>query len=256
MSETPINRGFVKLDTGIVDSSLWFQDHDVLRVWLAFLAKADKTGYVRVASKAMAHLCMVSTERLEAIVAILEAPDEGSRTPDHDGRRIESVDGGWRILNYQKYRESGGSTERVRKHRERLKQNETECNVTKRVKRPESESDTESEEKIQSGTSSEEAGQGVLDFVVKGKPHSWSLPKQKLQQWEELYGDGMDVMFELRKARQWCEDNPPKRKTARGMTKFLSGWLERANNRGTGKAPARGDVSTGPDKHLEEQYGG
>jgi hypothetical protein len=33
------------------------------------------------------------------------SPDKYSRTPDDEGRRIEVIDGGWRLLNYGKYRE-------------------------------------------------------------------------------------------------------------------------------------------------------
>jgi hypothetical protein len=38
-------------------------------------------------------------------LSILLAPDPDSRTKDHDGRRIEAIEGGWLILNYLKYRE-------------------------------------------------------------------------------------------------------------------------------------------------------
>lgn len=33
---------------------------------------------------------------------------------------------------------------------------------------------------------------------------------------------------ELAKARAWCVANPGKRKTARGVGKFLNGWMDRA----------------------------
>ena len=32
------------------------------------------------------------------------SPDQYSRTQDHEGRRIEAVEGGWRLLNHAKYR--------------------------------------------------------------------------------------------------------------------------------------------------------
>jgi hypothetical protein len=32
------------------------------------------------------------------------SPDPDSRTPEHEGRRIEVIDGGWRLLNHEKYR--------------------------------------------------------------------------------------------------------------------------------------------------------
>ncbi len=54
---------------------------------------------------------------------------------------------------------------------------------------------------------------------------------------------GLDVEGECRKALQWTRDNPTRRKTARGMPKFLFGWLERAQN--GGRFPQRGDVIMG-----------
>lgn len=95
---------FAKLDSGIVDSTLWMQPHDVLRVWIAMLAKADALGFVRASVPSMAHLCMVPIDRMEQIVAILAAPDKYSRTSVDGGRRLREVGGGWEIVNYQAYR--------------------------------------------------------------------------------------------------------------------------------------------------------
>jgi len=43
-------------------------------------------------------------QQCHAALTCLEAPDEYSRTREHDGRRIEEIDGGWRLLNHGKYR--------------------------------------------------------------------------------------------------------------------------------------------------------
>ena len=39
----------------------------------------------------------------EALASFL-APDPYSRSKEHDGRRIEEVDRGWRLLNYERFR--------------------------------------------------------------------------------------------------------------------------------------------------------
>jgi hypothetical protein len=120
--------GYSKLDCGIVDSSLWEMPHEYLRVWIAMLAKTDATGYVRVAAPAMARLCHLTREDFDRIIDAYCAPDPESRTADHEGRRLEKVEGGWLILNYLKYREGlkqpDHSTNRVKKHRDKQK----ECN--------------------------------------------------------------------------------------------------------------------------------
>lgn len=97
---------FTKLDSRIVDSTVWMQPHDALRVWIAMLAKTDATGYVRASVPAMAHLCLVPIERLEEILSAFTSPDPYSRTPTDEGRRLRAVEGGWVIVNYPAYRNS------------------------------------------------------------------------------------------------------------------------------------------------------
>jgi hypothetical protein len=83
---------------------------------------------------------------------------------------------------------------------------------------------------FQNETSKREEGE-VMVFICSGSPPKWSLPKTKLDEWQEAF-PGVDVLGECRKALQWTRDNPSKKKTARGMPKFLFGWLERCQNRG------------------------
>src|SRR5262249_17224097 len=62
----------------------------------------------------------------------------------------------------------------------------------------------------------------VLVFpVVGGKAKEWALTDAKLAEYAEAY-PGIDVLLECKKARQWCIDNPSKRKTPRGMPAFLA----------------------------------
>jgi hypothetical protein len=64
-----------------------------------------------------------------------------------------------------------------------------------------------------------------VDFPLKnGK--KWTLTKEKITEYESTYFT-LDVMQHIQCALQWCVDNPSKRKTHSGMTKFLNGWLNR-----------------------------
>jgi hypothetical protein len=70
----------------------------------------------------------VSLDQCVEALERLAAPDKWSRTQDFGGRRIEDVDGGWTLLNYQKYRDLRDYEERriqtrdaVRRHRAKLK---------------------------------------------------------------------------------------------------------------------------------------
>jgi len=115
--------GFTKLFSSITESSIWCESDKTLRVWVAFLARATWHGIVEGSVPGLAHLCRMDIEDFEVCIKILEAPDQYSRNPENDGRRIESIPGGWQILNYEIYREKnqqqvGSRADYYRKYRE------------------------------------------------------------------------------------------------------------------------------------------
>jgi hypothetical protein len=99
-----VSAGFVKLDCGIVDSTIWAEPDDVLRAWIALLAKCDQHGVAKVTIPAMAILCRITNQRMAEIITLFESPDQYSRNDEDEGRRIEKVEGGYRLLNYSAYR--------------------------------------------------------------------------------------------------------------------------------------------------------
>lgn len=82
----------------------------------------------------------------------------------------------------------------------------------------------------------------VMTYPVVGPgPAEWPLLASKAREWEETY-PALDVASELKKARQWVIDRPERRKTARGMIRFLAGWLQRTND--SPRPPASGHPPT------------
>ena len=65
-----------------------------------------------------------------------------------------------------------------------------------------------------------------MEFLCDGGG-SWTLDEKRLGIWRDLYPD-LNVDQECRKAWAWLDANPMKRKTARGMPRFLVAWLNRA----------------------------
>ncbi len=100
-----MTKGWTKLDSGIVDSTLWAENHATIRVWIALLAKCDAGGFARVAIPAMARLCYMEIDEFEEIIAKLCAPDPYSRCQDEEGRRVALVEGGFVVLSYERYRD-------------------------------------------------------------------------------------------------------------------------------------------------------
>ena len=116
-----------KLFTKILDSSIWLEPSGTRIIWLTMIAAMDENGFVQFASVAnLAHRARIELAEAQAAVDCLEGPDANSSDPEHEGRRIERVPGGWMILNAEKYREmvtraviQEKTRQRVAKHREK-----------------------------------------------------------------------------------------------------------------------------------------
>lgn len=82
------------------------------------LAMADRKGRIEASIPGLANRARVTLEECEHALGRFLAPDKYSRTPDNDGRRIEPMDGGWKLLNYEKYREMRDQEARLEYQRE------------------------------------------------------------------------------------------------------------------------------------------
>lgn len=96
--------GYTKLFSSIVTSTIWCEDAPTRIVWVAMLALKDRDGRVDGSIPGFARVANVTVEEMERAVGVLMGPDPHSRTPDNEGRRIEAVPGGWRVLNHEAYR--------------------------------------------------------------------------------------------------------------------------------------------------------
>lgn len=115
---------FVKLFSSITESTVWGESYATRLVWITMLSMADSKGRVQASIPGLAHRARVTLAECETALETFKQPDRYSRTPDHEGRRIEDIDGGWRLLNYVKYREMRdegakreADAERQRRHR-------------------------------------------------------------------------------------------------------------------------------------------
>ncbi|MFM7010924.1 MAG: hypothetical protein ACKO0Z_16645, partial [Betaproteobacteria bacterium] len=100
-----MSQTFTKLFSAITESTVWCEPDRTRLVWICMLAMADRAGRVYASLPGLANRARVPLEDAEAAIHSFLSPDKYSRTPDNEGRRIEAIDGGWRLLNYQKYRD-------------------------------------------------------------------------------------------------------------------------------------------------------
>ena len=97
-------RGFALLWAKILDSSIWMESKETRLVWITMLAMKDSEGVVMASPKALAWRARVSDGECEEALRVLSGPDRDRPGQEHEGRRIEVVEGGWRIINADKYR--------------------------------------------------------------------------------------------------------------------------------------------------------
>jgi uncharacterized protein YdaU (DUF1376 family) len=56
----------------------------------------------------------------------------------------------------------------------------------------------------------------------------WSPTAEMMREWSNTY-PSLDVAQQIRIARQWLIDNPKRRKSAKGMRRFVGSWLSNAS---------------------------
>lgn len=112
---------WIKLHDKIVDSSIWQEPNHVRLVWITLLAKCNMRGIAEISEIRVAAAAHVSEEEAQDALRVLMSPDPHSRSPEHEGRRIEKAEGGFRILNYHKYRDIKNPQDRVSYMRDYMK---------------------------------------------------------------------------------------------------------------------------------------
>lgn len=150
---------FVKLDTRILDSTLWVE-RECRELFITALLMAEPLeikqpveaikvnsleplgfnvppgwyGFVAAAGPGIARRALVSLDDGMKALEKLCGPDPESRCSNYEGRRMARVDGGYVILNYMRYRDKDHTAaERQKRMRERRKHTVTPLrNVTGR----------------------------------------------------------------------------------------------------------------------------
>jgi hypothetical protein len=242
--------GFVKIyGSKLITSSLWDEPPEVRLVFMAFLAISDWDGFVDIPNeRALARVMNLEIDYLERALSVLTRPDKGSRTPDREGIRVFRDGTGWRVVNYEKYREFRSSAQeatRLRVERYRAKSSVTSNGGNVHVSSVTADTDQEEEQEREEDHISESpatsqtkpAEPALLVFPCNGKVKEWRLTQTQVDEWSALFV-GVDVMDQCRRALAWVKAKG--KKTAKGMPKFLVGWLGRTNDRGGSNGKARG----------------
>lgn len=149
---------FVKLDCGILNSTLWFE-REAREVFITALLMAEPReiseptpqlqvtntqqtgfvvppgwyGFVPAAGIGILDRAKVPFDVGTAALEKLGQPEHTSRSPEHEGRRLVRVDGGFIVLNYMKYRDRDyTAATRSARYRQRLKEKAKHHTVSSR----------------------------------------------------------------------------------------------------------------------------
>lgn len=205
---------FAKLVPKIVTSSLWSEPLHVRVVFVSFLALKDENGFVEGAPSSLQRICNVSIEQFSEAIKILESPDLESTTEDYEGRRIEKIEGGWIVLNHEKYRakedvKKEQTRERVRRFREKNK-DVTQCNACNVTYELPSVSESKSvslsvspnlQSKIEVSKSEEQWNQFKTTYPQNGS----SIDPAAEKEFIKLVGSGIDPQQIIKAASEYAE---------------------------------------------------
>ena len=100
-----MSQTFTKLFASITASTVWCEPSATRVVWVTMLAMADHVGRVHGSVPGLANIAQVTLTECQVALDTFLAPDRYSRSTEKEGRRIEVIDGGWRLINYIEYRE-------------------------------------------------------------------------------------------------------------------------------------------------------
>jgi hypothetical protein len=171
--------GYAKVFSDIIYSTVWREDVYTKIIWITMLVMADRHGLVMSSIPGLADAAKVSLDQCLSAIEVLSSPDKYSRTKEFDGRRISEVDGGWLLLNYEKFRSRKDdeeqrirTAERVRRHRQKLadsiKTDSVTSNASVTRRNPIAEADTDADTNAESEAT-----------AVKEKTKATPSPKRK-----------------------------------------------------------------------------
>lgn len=228
---------YSKLHSSIVNSSLWCEQDAIRILFITLLAMCDRDGIVYGSRAGLARAAMIDPEKANEAWTALLSPDPDSsdkiRAPENEGRRIEEVSGGFRLLNFEYYRGLRNDDERREQNRVaqakfRVSQRKPASAKVSHSNPPSSQAEAEAEAILPSDQ--------PLAPTQAAKPswsklHGWqNVSEEMKQRWAEAF-PACNIDLQLQQMTLWCEANP-KKAVKTNWLNFITNWLSKHQNRG------------------------
>ena len=94
---------FTKTFSSMIHSSIWREDDQTRILWITLLVMADRDGEVHGADVGLADAAKIPIDAFYRGIEKLMGPDPNSKSNDSGERIVRIEEGGFRILNYEKY---------------------------------------------------------------------------------------------------------------------------------------------------------
>ncbi len=208
-------------------------------VFVYLLANADSDGNAEMVQTIIAHQTGLPLDRVMAAIDNLMATDPQSRSPEQEGRRLLPLgdrNWGWQITNYPKYRamrDENDRREQNRKAKAGQRGRGKSANVSQGQPQAaqaeaEAEAEAEGKKKHLSARPKADASPVIFELPLRdGTTHE--IHESQVPKWRKAYPD-VDIIPTLREQLAWLEANPGRRKTKKGIVRFINGWFLKEQN--------------------------
>ncbi len=214
---------YSKLHASIIGSSLWTEGDSVRILFITLLAMCDKDGCVYGTRPGISRIAMVDPDESDDAWTVLMSPDKHSsdkmRAPENEGRRIEEIPGGFRLLNFEYYRGLRNDDDRREQNRQAQARFKAKVSQGKprsakvshdQPQKAHTEAETEAETDTKKKKQPRTPAASKIDFLdsLRNSPAYSKL----------------DIDEQLGKMDAWLLAHPGRKKTPR----FVVNWLNKA----------------------------
>lgn len=226
-----MDESWVKVHRKILDHWI-YKRPEYVSIWIYLIARANWKP-----SKALVNGAIVTIERGEVLTSIgslaenTHASRQTVRTflrlaQTDDMIRVKSNTGATcvKLLNYDKLQQRENHDQHAPNTRSTHDQHAPN-NIIRKKEYKKVRIEEIKDSRYTAPTSSE-----VVANLPQNDGLFFPISQDQFTRWQELY-PAVNVKIELSKIIGWLEANPKKRKTARGMLKFVNAWLSREQDK-------------------------
>lgn len=268
---------YIKLFRKFLDWE-WYDDLPTKALWIHILLKAnykDKTwhgkevkrGSFLTSYSSLQSELKLSKKQIERALKNLQKTGEVEKVASRENTLIiatkydfyqgtgETKETPWGNEGDTLGKPRGNEGEQLKKERKEERKKERNKKTYAQSDKLTSIDSTPEDSKEPSVTSQSEPDEESIVEIKLNDGSVHGVTASKVSTWQVLF-PAVDVKQELNKMRAWSDANPSKRKTKRGVERFIVNWLSREQDKGRARnAPQGMQIASSLQSELPEWYG-